>query len=86
MPGVADCAVFGIPDDEFGEALPAVVQPAPGPASTPTQCGTSWALAWPATRCRAFVTLHDDLPREDTGKIFKRKLREPYWQGVERRV
>jgi long-chain acyl-CoA synthetase len=32
------------------------------------------------------VTLHEQLPREDTGKIFKRKLREPYWEGRERRV
>ena len=32
------------------------------------------------------VTFHADLPREDTGKIFKRKLREPYWQGRERRI
>ena len=32
------------------------------------------------------VTLHDILPREDTGKIFKRKLREPYWEGRARRV
>ena len=35
MPGVADCAVFGIPDDEFGEALAAAVQPAPGATLTP---------------------------------------------------
>jgi long-chain acyl-CoA synthetase len=32
------------------------------------------------------VTFHDRLPREDTGKIFKRKLREPYWEGRARRV
>ena len=32
------------------------------------------------------VTLHDQLPREDTGKIFKRRLREPYWEGRTRRV
>ena len=32
------------------------------------------------------VTLHEQLPREDTGKIFKRKLREPYWAGRARRV
>jgi long-chain acyl-CoA synthetase len=34
----------------------------------------------------AVVTFHGTLPREDTGKIFKRKLREPYWAGRERRV
>jgi long-chain acyl-CoA synthetase len=32
------------------------------------------------------VTLHEQLPREDTGKVFKRKLREPYWAGQQRRI
>ena len=32
------------------------------------------------------VTFHDSLPREDTGKIFKRRLREPYWAGRDRRI
>jgi long-chain acyl-CoA synthetase len=89
MPGVADCAVFGIPDDEFGESLAAAVQPAPtaeGSALTPEA-----VRAWLHARIGGYkvprvVTLHDALPREDTGKIFKRKLREPYWAGRPRRV
>jgi long-chain acyl-CoA synthetase len=86
MPGVADAAVFGIPDDEFGEALAAAVQPAPGAALSPDA-----VRAWLHERLAGYkvprvVTLHDDLPREDTGKIFKRRLREPYWAGRIRRV
>lgn len=86
MPGVADCAVFGIPDDEFGEALAAAVQPAPGAALTAED-----VRAWLHTRIAGYkvprvVSFHDQLPREDTGKIFKRRLREPYWQGRARRV
>jgi long-chain acyl-CoA synthetase len=86
MPGVADCAVFGIPDDEFGEALAAAVMPAPGADLT-----AEGVRAWLHTRLAGFkvprvVKFHAQLPREDTGKIFKRKLREPYWAGRERQV
>jgi long-chain acyl-CoA synthetase len=86
MPGVADCAVFGIPDDEFGEALAAAVQPAPGVALTAES-----VRAWLHERIAGYkvpkvVSLHEQLPREDTGKLFKRKLREPYWVGRTRRV
>jgi long-chain acyl-CoA synthetase len=86
MPGIADCAVFGIPDDEFGEALAAAVQPSPG-----ATLGADDVRRWLHERIAGYkvprvVTLHAQLPREDTGKIFKRKLREPYWEGRTRRV
>jgi long-chain acyl-CoA synthetase len=86
MPGVADCAVFGIPDDEFGEALAAAVQPVSGTTLQPDA-----VRRWLHERVAGYkvprvVTLHEQLPREDTGKIFKRKLREPYWAGRSRRV
>ena len=86
LPGVADCAVFGIPDDEFGEALAAAVQPSPGASLTAEGIG-----AWLRERISGYkvpkvITLHEALPREDTGKIFKRKLRDPYWAGRTRRV
>jgi long-chain acyl-CoA synthetase len=86
MPGVADCAVFGIPDDEFGEALAAAVQPLPG-----VTLSESDVRQWLRERLAGYkvprvVAFHEQLPREDTGKIFKRKLREPFWAGRTRRV
>jgi len=86
VPGVHDCAVFGIPDDEFGEALMAVVEP---------QAGVTLDVA--AIRARLKTRLADykvpkhveilkDLPREDSGKIFKRRLRDPYWERSGRRI
>jgi len=86
MPGVADCAVFGIPDEEFGEALAAAVQALPGFTIT-----AEAVRDWLRGRISGFkvprvVTLHEQLPREDTGKIFKRRLRDPYWAGRTRRV
>ncbi|NBQ86134.1 MAG: long-chain fatty acid--CoA ligase [Betaproteobacteria bacterium] len=86
MPGVADCAVFGIPDDEFGEALAAVVQPVAG-AGLQAEAVRAWLRERLAGyKVPRVVQFHAQLPREETGKIFKRKLREPFWAGRERRV
>jgi long-chain acyl-CoA synthetase len=86
LPGVADCAVFGIPDAEFGEALAAHIQPQPGArldAETVRDFLRARLATYKVPRVVEFATA---LPREDSGKIFKRKLREPYWQGMGRRI
>jgi long-chain acyl-CoA synthetase len=86
LPGVADCAVFGIPDAEFGEALAAAVQPRPGTtlSSEEIQAGLRARVA--GYKVPRVVTFHEALPREDSGKIFKRLLREPYWREAGRRI
>jgi len=86
MPEVADCAVFGIPDEEYGEAICAVVQPSPG-----VKVAAGEVQAFLRERMAGFkvprrVEFQAELPREDSGKIFKRKLREPFWAGMERRI
>jgi long-chain acyl-CoA synthetase len=86
MPGVKDCAVFGVPDEEFGEALCAHVEPQPGAAVTPEE-----VKAWLRERLAGYkvpklVELARELPREDSGKIFKRRLREPYWEKAGRKI
>jgi long-chain acyl-CoA synthetase len=86
MPGVQDCAVFGIPDEEFGETVAAAVQAVPGARLTPeaVQAHVRQHLAdFKVPRVIEFLT---DLPREDSGKIFKRKLREPYWKNAGRSI
>jgi long-chain acyl-CoA synthetase len=86
MPGVADCAVFGIPDDEFGEALAAAVQPDDGVVLT-AEAVRDWLHGRIAGyKVPRVVSFHAQLPREDTGKIYKRRLRDPYWAGRARRV
>jgi long-chain acyl-CoA synthetase len=86
MPGVHDCAVFGVPSEEFGEALAAAIQPEPGAALEAEE-----VKAWLRARISDYkvpriVDFHAALPREDSGKIFKRKLREPYWEKAGRRI
>jgi len=86
MPGVQDCAVFGIPDDDRGEKLAAYVQPIDG-----ASVGDDDVKAFLRTRLANYkvpghVKLVDTLPREDSGKIMKRKLREPYWASAGRRI
>ena len=86
MPGVRDCAVFGIPDEEFGEALMAVVEPQPGAtldiAAIRAQLKTSLA----DYKVPKHVEIQANLPREDSGKIFKRRLRDPHWERAGRRI
>ena len=86
MPGVADCAVFGIPDDEFGEALLAAVQLTEGAALTAEQVRAYLRERIAGYKVPRQVSFHAQLPREDTGKIFKRRLRDPYWAHLKRRV
>ncbi|MBW8814169.1 MAG: hypothetical protein JF588_12150 [Caulobacterales bacterium] len=86
MPGVADCAVFGIPDEEYGEAVCAVVQPMPGIELSEAEVKAFLRGQVAGYKVPKRVDLAAELPREDSGKIFKRKLREPFWAGMERRI
>jgi long-chain acyl-CoA synthetase len=86
MPGVADCGVFGIPDEEFGEAVCAVVQPMPGANLTEAEVKAYLRGLMAGYKVPKRVDFHAELPREDSGKIFKRKLREPFWEGLDRRI
>jgi len=86
MPGVADCAVFGIPDEEYGEAICAVVQPQPGQSLSESEVRGYLRGKMAGYKVPKRVDFESILPREDSGKIFKRKLREPYWEGKEKRI
>jgi long-chain acyl-CoA synthetase len=86
MPGVADCGVFGIPDEEFGEAVCAAVQTQPGVDLTEAEVKAYLRARMAGYKVPKRVDFHAALPREDSGKIFKRKLREPFWEGLERRI
>jgi long-chain acyl-CoA synthetase len=78
MPGVADCAVFGVPDDEWGEALVAAVQPAAGESIDEKAVREFVRERMAGYKVPKFVTLESSLPREDTGKVYKRRVREAF--------
>ena len=86
LQGVRDCAVFGIPDEDFGEALAAHVEPHDGAQLTAEEVREHVRTRLAAYKTPRVVEFSDSLPREDTGKIFKRRLREPYWSGRERAI
>jgi len=85
-PGVQDCAVFGIPDEEFGESLAAAVQTLPGVTLTVEDIHAYLEPRLAKYKLPKRIDFHTTLPREDSGKIFKRRLREPFWQGAGRHI
>ncbi|MBL6615264.1 MAG: AMP-binding protein [Reyranella sp.] len=86
MPGVRDCAVFGIPDDEFGEQICAHVEPQNGAAIDATAVRGYLGEHLARYKVPRIVEFSAALPREDSGKIFKRKLRAPYWEKAGRSI
>ncbi len=81
-PDVADVAVFGVPNDEMGEEVKAVVQLEPGVEATPEKA--SELIAWCRERLSHLKTprsidFRDFLPRTPTGKLVKRTLKDEYW-------
>jgi long-chain acyl-CoA synthetase len=84
--GVRDCAVFGIPDDEFGEAIAAHVELHAGARVTAEDVRDHIGSRLAAYKTPRLVEFSDSLPREDSGKIFKRRLREPYWRDRDRSI
>jgi long-chain acyl-CoA synthetase len=86
-PAVLECAVFGVPDDAWGERVHAVVVPKPGrtidEASLLEHCHTRLA----GYKCPRSTEIREEpLPKSGAGKILKRDLREPYWADHRRRV
>jgi long-chain acyl-CoA synthetase len=86
MPGVRDCAVFGIPDEEYGESLCAHIEVEDGAMLSPDGVKTFLRSHLAGYKVPKRIEFCRALPREDSGKIYKRKLRAPYWEGTGRQI
>nr|WP_296772711.1 acyl-CoA synthetase [Rhodococcus sp. (in: high G+C Gram-positive bacteria)] len=83
-PKIADIAVFGVPHADWGEEIKAVVQPEVG--IEPNDALTQEIMSFARERLAKFklpksVDYTEELPRDPNGKLYKRRLRDPYWQG-----
>jgi long-chain acyl-CoA synthetase len=88
-PKVGDAAVFGIPHEDWGEEVKAVIEPAANVEPSPELADN--ILAFCADKLAKFKTPKTvdfvaEMPRDPNGKLYKRRLRDPYWEGRERAI
>ena len=85
-PAVAECAIIGVPDDTWGETVKAVVALKPDTSATEDELIEYCREHLAHFKCPKSVDIIEALPRNPTGKILKKDLRKPYWEGRDRSV
>ncbi|MEO6157372.1 MAG: AMP-binding protein, partial [Ilumatobacteraceae bacterium] len=91
-PKVYDVAVFGVPNDDFGEEVKAVVQPVTMPESPQEAAAlTKELIAFCRSeladvKCPRTIDYREELPRHPTGKLYKRLLKDEYWKAAGRAI
>lgn len=85
-PSVLDCAVIGIPDEKWGEAVTAIVVAKPGRAVDPEELRVYCGQRLASMKVPKSVIVEDDLPRSAVGKVLKKTLRERFWRELDRKI
>ena len=89
FPKIGDVAVFGIPHEDWGEEIKAVVQPAEGVEADDELRGEIFAFCegqLAKFKRPKTIDFLAELPRDPNGKLYKRKLRDPYWEGRDAKI
>lgn len=85
-PAVLEAAVFSVPDEKWGETIKAVVVLKPGMKATEEELIEFCKVRLASYKKPSSIDFYPELPKSDTGKILRRALRDPYWQGQERKI
>jgi len=85
-PAVLEAAVFGVPDEKWGETIKAAVVLKAGAKANQEELMEFCKSRLASYKKPTSIDFHDELPKSDTGKILRRALREPYWRGYERKI
>lgn len=85
-PAVKDCAVIGVPDEKWGEAVKAVIELRPNQSVVPEELIQFVKDRLGSVKAPKDIEIVDQLPRSTVGKVLKKEVRKKYWQGQERLV
>src|ERR1700730_11556776 len=86
LPQVLECAVIGVPDDTWGEAVKAIIVLRDGQLLTEEEVITHCKTTLGGVKAPKSIEFRPEIPKTSAGKTDRKKLREPYWTGVDRRV